>query len=464
MQTAEAAALHMSNFTYFGMPQYDVIHVAKHSGGVSSKVEQEEDRTEKETRNADPSRAFLNFSVRASASDPGRLVRDKLKWSPLTKQERLDQCLARQTAITITDKRGRTYTKKATIRKDAITHFDLIISGSHDTLHTLLMDDLKDMKSGKAQRPERISKWAADNYRWLAERAGGAENIITFNVHLDETTPHIQATICPMYNGRLNQKGFFDGPEGLKQLRTDHAEKVGSKYRLERGVEGSKAEHQSIRDFYRAMKRYELRNQTMADISKIGFSEADYRAITRDTDNPIPSIDTVPTPPLNPFQHEQWVKDINDKLARQMAAKEEAVAKKAAEKMATKAAAALREADSQTKAAIMKATNLQTENSQLKGQLKISNLLRACADWAVQVISGTAAVRKLAEAFNKLCNATGANKGNSAKEIIRKRKIEAQRVSFDCMGRLAEGQLDKLGMLLDQIACNLKQQGKEVKL
>lgn len=446
------------------MPHYDVIHVEKHSGGVSSKVEQEEDRTEKETRNADPSRAFLNFSVRASASDPDRLVRDKLKWSPLTKQERLDQCLAKQKEITITDKRGRTYTKKATIRKDAITHIDLIISGSHDTLQKMLMDDLQDMKTGKSKRPERIIKWAADNYRWLAGRAGGAENIITFNVHLDETTPHIQATICPMYNGRLNQKGFFDGPEGLKQLRSDHAEKIGSKYGLQRGVEGSKAEHQAIRDFYREMKRYDLKNQAMADFTRIKFTEADYRAISRDTDNPIPSIDTVPTPPLNPFQHEQWVKDVNNKLARQMAAKEEALAKKAAEKMATKAAAVLREADSHTKAAVMKATNLQTENSQLKGQLKISNLLRACADWAVQVIKGTAAISKLTEAFQKLCYGTGANKGYSAKEIIQKRKIEAQKVSVECMGRLTEGQHDKLDKLLDQIASNLKQQGKKIKI
>lgn len=370
--------------------QYDVIHVEKQSGGVSSRMEHEEDRTEKETKNADINRAGLNFAIHAvpDPDDPELAIpiKDKLKWSPLTKQQRLDECLARQKTIEITDKNGRKYTKSATIRKDAVTHFNLLISGSHDTMHQMLLDDIADYRAGKRENfPRRISEWAEDNFKWLAEKAGGADNIVTFNVHLDETTPHIQATICPMYGGRLNGKKFVNGPDGMKKLRTDHHKKVGEKYGLERGIEGSKAQHQSIRQFYRDIQRAEnsqkVNEKVKADFQTLGYSKEELeRMISGEQvgtnwsiDAAYPKIDG--TPPV--MGRDAWVKEQNERLEKEIKARDKRMADGVAKWFAginqhnQKAKAALLQAvEDAAPVSISERNRLRTENSQLKAQLR----------------------------------------------------------------------------------------------
>ncbi|MBQ9638942.1 MAG: plasmid recombination protein [Bacteroidales bacterium] len=37
-----------------------------------------------------------------------------------------------------------------------------------------------------------------DTYRWVCGRYGGAKTIIGFDVHLDETTPHIHIQTIPI--------------------------------------------------------------------------------------------------------------------------------------------------------------------------------------------------------------------------------------------------------------------------
>lgn len=370
--------------------QYDVIHVEKQSGGVSSRMEHEEDRTEKETKNADINRAGLNFSIHAipdpDAPDMAIPVKDKLKWSPLTKQQRLDECLARQREILITDKNGKKYTKSATIRKDAVTHFNLIISGSHDTMHQMLLDDIADYKAGKRESfPRRISEWAYDNFVWLAEKAGGSDNVITFNVHLDETTPHIQATICPMYNGRLNGKKFVNGPDGMKKLRTEHHKKVGEKYGLLRGIEGSKAPHQSIRQFYRDVERAEkaqkVNEKVKADFQSLGYSKEELeRMISGERVGTGWSIDAVypkilETPPV--MGRDAWVKEQNERLEKEMKARDKRMADGVAKLFAginqhnQKAKETLLQAvEDAAPISISERNKLRTENSQLRAQLR----------------------------------------------------------------------------------------------
>ena len=365
------------------MAQYDVIHVEKQSGGVSSRMEHEEDRTEKETKNADRTRAGLNFAIHAvpDPNDPTVAIpiKDKLKWSPLTKQQRLDECLARQKTIEVTDKNGRKYTKSATIRKDAVTHFNLLISGSHETLAQMLLDDMADWKAGKREDfPRRISEWAMDNYIWLAEKAGGSDNIITFNVHLDETTPHIQATVCPMYNGRLNGKKFVNGPEGLKKLRTDHAQKVGQSYGLERGVEGSKAKHESIRDFYRDLQR-NPKPAKQLKLQLLQYSEQDLQDMISGEQrgsnwNIEAAYPKVGMPPM--VGRDRWREEENERLKREIKARDARMAKQVANWF-TKTNKANQQAfnDLQTAAetaasvTIDQKNKLKTENSQLRAEL-----------------------------------------------------------------------------------------------
>jgi hypothetical protein len=93
-----------------------------------------------------------------------------------------------------------------------------------------------------------------DALKWITERHG-AENMISAGVHLDETTPHMWAYVVPEHAGKLNAKHFTGGRKKLSAMQTEFHEKVGEKYGLERGVEGSKASHTSIKDYYADMKK-----------------------------------------------------------------------------------------------------------------------------------------------------------------------------------------------------------------
>lgn len=84
---------------------------------------------------------------------------------------------------------------------------------------------------------------------WLRERHG-AENVISGHVHRDETSPHLVAYVVPRDGDKLNAKKWLGGKAALSAMQTDFAEKVGRRFGLVRGLEGSKAVHQTVRQFY----------------------------------------------------------------------------------------------------------------------------------------------------------------------------------------------------------------------
>ena len=167
----------------------------------------------------------------------------------------------------------------------------IIVSGDHDVLTRLAFGDQDvDFTLQKSNADvvlkQGIKDWALDTYHWACDR-WGAENIIGFDVHLDETTPHIQILTIPVAKtksrGRasakyvhkddkskvLSHKEWKKLPEGIrsnfvrtegerrekesvsyasvwgkdkyavgetyKQMHTDYYNEVGHKYGLERG-------------------------------------------------------------------------------------------------------------------------------------------------------------------------------------------------------------------------------------
>lgn len=90
---------------------------------------------------------------------------------------------------------------------------------------------------------EKSKKWLIDKY--------GAENVIATSIHRDETTPHLVAYVVPMdTTGRLNAKKYIGGTRHvLSQMQTDFAATVAD-LGLSRGLEGSKAEHTTIKKYY----------------------------------------------------------------------------------------------------------------------------------------------------------------------------------------------------------------------
>ncbi len=116
-------------------------------------------------------------------------------------------------------------------------------------------------------RCEEVEHWAKDIYDWCAHRYG-RENIIGFQVHLDETSPHIHALIvpvgvrpksgrqCVMWSAKFGKDRFEYGTI-LKDMHTSLYEEVGSKYGLERGdsIDGRNVEHLNKRDYIRKLTK-----------------------------------------------------------------------------------------------------------------------------------------------------------------------------------------------------------------
>jgi hypothetical protein len=85
---------------------------------------------------------------------------------------------------------------------------------------------------------------------WLKERHGAA-NVIAFTRQYDETSPHVCAYVVPIDpKGKLNCSYFLNGRTKLSEMQTEFAEKVGKPFNLERGMEGSQAKHQTIKQYY----------------------------------------------------------------------------------------------------------------------------------------------------------------------------------------------------------------------
>lgn len=106
------------------------------------------------------------------------------------------------------------------------------------------------------------SGWGTDQERdffekskkWLDEKYG-AQNVVATTIHRDETTPHLVAYVVPLDEdtGRLNAKKWLGGRHKLSRMQTDFANEV-KNLGLERGIEGSKAEHTTIRDYYKKIE------------------------------------------------------------------------------------------------------------------------------------------------------------------------------------------------------------------
>ncbi|PZO72376.1 MAG: hypothetical protein DI629_20880 [Mesorhizobium amorphae] len=101
--------------------------------------------------------------------------------------------------------------------------------------------------------PQERRAWVKASLDWLAAEYG-RERLAHVQLHLDETTPHLTGFIAPTdpQTGRLNARRWIGGKDRCSAQQTAYAAAVGH-LGLRRGVEGSKAKHQSVRRFYAAM-------------------------------------------------------------------------------------------------------------------------------------------------------------------------------------------------------------------
>ena len=120
-------------------------------------------------------------------------------------------------------------------RKDAVLAIEYLITASPEVM----------------QSKERSSQdgYFRDALKWLQDKHGAA-NVVYAGIHRDETTPHMYAYVVPRVGEKLNCRQFLGGAKALSQMQTDFAEQVGSKHGLERGLEGSRARHTAIGQYY----------------------------------------------------------------------------------------------------------------------------------------------------------------------------------------------------------------------
>lgn len=126
---------------------------------------------------------------------------------------------------------------KQTVRKDAVLGLQVTLIRSHQW------------------RPDRFQEatWMKESQRWL-EAEFGRDNVLLSVVHRDEMTPHLQAIVCPLDpKGKLNAKWYTGGRSKMAAMQTSYA-KVMAPLGLQRGEEGSLAEHGDIKEHYRKIR------------------------------------------------------------------------------------------------------------------------------------------------------------------------------------------------------------------
>ena len=125
-------------------------------------------------------------------------------------------------------------------RKDAVLAVEYVMSASPEWF-------------AKAT-PEQEKAFFQQSLQWLADKYG-ADRIVTASIHRDETTPHLSAFVVPLtQDKRLSAKEFIGSRDKMRADQTTYAACVAN-LGLERGIEGSKATHQTIQQHYAAVQR-----------------------------------------------------------------------------------------------------------------------------------------------------------------------------------------------------------------
>jgi len=125
-------------------------------------------------------------------------------------------------------------------RKDAVLAVEYVMTASPEWW-------------GKAS-PDQQRKFFDQAQKWLADKYG-QKNILVASIHRDETTPHLSAFVVPITaDGRLSAKEFIGNRDKMNRDQTSFADRM-KNLGLERGIEHSKARHQTIQQHYTDLNR-----------------------------------------------------------------------------------------------------------------------------------------------------------------------------------------------------------------
>jgi hypothetical protein len=144
------------------------------------------------------------------------------------------------------------------------TVVNFIFGGSRDRMREIAFGDqkidyAKDADNSNIERKPEIEQWAMDVYNFVA-RKWGEENIASFVVHLDETSPHCHCTLLPIQDNKFAYKKMFAGAnlydykDKMRQLHDEFAE-ITEKWGFTRGdnIAETGAKHRTTEEYRRAL-------------------------------------------------------------------------------------------------------------------------------------------------------------------------------------------------------------------
>jgi len=225
------------------MTQFAVLHIDKNKGGqvgLSKHISRETIPI-----NADPDRLYLNET-------------------PIGTRNQMQD---------IKDRIRHGVTQKNAIRKDAVRALQVILTGSHEQMMVI-------------EKTGQLKPWLEKNIDWLSDTFG-RPNVVNFTLHMDELTPHIHATVVPITeDGRLCAKDFMSKIQ-LKNYQTSYA-KYMEPFGLSRGIEGSRAKHQDVKQYYAKVnhelpqinKEIEEKQETVKELKNEIRVDTAWKAVT----------------------------------------------------------------------------------------------------------------------------------------------------------------------------------------
>lgn len=148
---------------------------------------------------------------------------------------------------------------KRKIGKNQVQAIRILLTGTHE-------DMVQIEKNG------RLDEWCQDNIDWL-RKTYGDNNVVSVVLHMDESTPHLHATVIPIVQTERKRKKKEEEVKRtyrkkssaprlcaddvmsrtrLKSYQNTYADAM-QKYGLQRGIDGSEAQHISTHEYYRSL-------------------------------------------------------------------------------------------------------------------------------------------------------------------------------------------------------------------
>lgn len=136
------------------------------------------------------------------------------------------------------------------LRKNGVLAVEMILAFSPDWI--------KDGKNYRADASEKVKSWVKASLNWAKNKFG--DNVVSCIYHGDETSPHLHLVLAVSYLDekrmcwKLSADHFFGSKAKLIELQTSCAQSVEA-LGLKRGVRGSKASHQTLKQFYSKLNK-----------------------------------------------------------------------------------------------------------------------------------------------------------------------------------------------------------------